>query len=490
MKSYFTVKRIGSKNEFVKSAEDNIVLSEIQMDYNTIIMSPEFRRMQDKTQVFPLSRGDFVRTRLTHSYEVSIIAEQIARYALLYLDHREPSLYDWDLTDQERFVELAKTVGLVHDIGNPPFGHFGEECIRNWFDENRRKVIFIDEAGNKVRFMNFLNQTKVDYPLYEDFLNYDGNVQGLRVVLRSHPSSGTQGMNLVQSLIHTMVKYPYDSATAKAHNLKKFGYNYAERDLFEKIVNETKTDNPRHIVTYILEAADDIAYRTADLEDALNKRVITVFDIKHYLKMYLDLDNKYDLRIYESFMSFYDEAVSDEDIALELVRLWLYDVRINLMKHVAHQFADDFDKIITGNVENYELTEHCYGKNFFKFAKNITQEKIYDNDSVLDLEVAAKACMYDLLDLFVDAMIAYDSNITVLNSDGNLVTLKPTYYQSKLIKLIPKEYLSVYNDQKVEDDESYNLYLRILCVLDYISSMTDRFAYEKRRIVTGLGSSV
>ena len=489
MKTYFTVNRIGLKHPIAQAMEDDIVLSEIQMDYNTIIMSPEFRRMQDKTQVFPLSRGDFVRTRLTHSYEVSIIAEQIARYALIYLNKRKPDLYDWNETDRERFVELAKTVGLVHDIGNPPFGHFGEECIRNWFDEKRRKVIFMDEDLNKVRFMDFLNKSKVDYPLYEDFLNYDGNVQGLRVVLRSHPSSGAQGMNLVESLIHSMVKYPFDSKTAKEQNHKKFGYNYAERELYEHVINATQTDNPRHVVTYILEAADDIAYRTADIEDALNKKVITVFDIKRYLTQYLDLENKYDSRIYDSFMTFFDDAVADDDIAVELVRLWLYEVRINLMKHVAHQFAEDFDAIVSGSVKDYELTEHCYGKNFFLLAKKLTQEKIYDNDSVLDLEVAAKACMYDLLDLFVDAMIAYDANITVTQSDSNVVTLKPTYYQTKLVKLIPQEYLYTYEEQKVEGDEPYNLYLRILCVLDYVSSMTDRFAYEKRRIVTGLGSS-
>ena len=489
MKPYFSVKRIGLHHSLIGTSEDNIVLSEIQMDYNTIIMSPEFRRMQDKTQVFPLSRGDFVRTRLTHSYEVSIIAEQIARYSLIYLEKETPERYDWQEQDKERFVELSKTVGLIHDIGNPPFGHFGEECIRNWFAENRRKVIHIDENMEKVRLMNYINASQEAYPLYEDFLNYDGNVQGLRVILRSHPASQAQGMNLVKSLIHSMIKYPYDSQTAKANGDNKFGYNYAEKDLFEKVIQETQSDNPRHVVTYILEAADDIAYRTADIEDALNKKVITVFDIRQYLRTYLDLENKYDLRIYESFMAFFDAAIADDSVALELVRLWLHDVRILLMKHVAHQFAEDFNEIISGTVQDYELTEHCYGKNFFLFATKLTQEKIYDNNLVLDLEVAAKACMYDLLDLFVDAMIPYDANIKVVNTDGQVVELKPTYYQTKLIKLIPKEYLHVYESEKTSD-EHYNLYLRILCVLDYVSSMTDRFAYEKRRIVTGLGSNL
>ena len=476
-------------HSLVGAAEDNIVLSEIQMDYNTIIMSPEFRRMQDKTQVFPLSRGDFVRTRLTHSYEVSIIAEQIARYSLIYLDKEKPKYYDWNAKDKERFVELSKTVGLIHDIGNPPFGHFGEECIRNWFAENRRKVIYIDENMEKVRLMNFVNASSKNYPLYEDFLHYDGNVQGLRVVLRSHPSSQTQGMNLVKSLTHAMIKYPYDSQTAKLNEDEKFGYNYAEKELFHDIFTESQTANSRHVVTYILEAADDIAYRCADIEDSLNKKVISIFDIRNYMRSHFDFNNKYDQRIYESFMEFFEEATKDDSIALELVRLWLHDVRILLMKHVAHQFAADFDKIINEPLVDYELTSHCYGRNFFKFAKILTQEKIYDNHLVLDLEVAAKACMYDLLDLFVDAMIPYDSKIKVVNTDGQIVDFKPTYYQTKLVKLISSEYLTVYEKEKTED-EHYNLYLRILCVLDYISSMTDRFAYEKRRIVTGLGSNL
>ncbi|HEY4537371.1 MAG TPA: hypothetical protein VIG45_02825, partial [Erysipelothrix sp.] len=230
-------------------------------------------------------------------------------------------------------------------------------------------------------------------------------------------------------------------------------------------------------------------YRCADIEDSLNKKVISIFDIRNYMRSHFDFNNKYDQRIYESFMEFFEEATKDDSIALELVRLWLHDVRILLMKHVAHQFAADFDKIINEPLVDYELTSHCYGRNFFKFAKILTQEKIYDNHLVLDLEVAAKACMYDLLDLFVDAMIPYDSKIKVVNTDGQIVDFKPTYYQTKLVKLISSEYLTVYEKEKTED-EHYNLYLRILCVLDYISSMTDRFAYEKRRIVTGLGSNL
>lgn len=489
MKKYFNVERLTKGFYHSIPEEDNIILSEIQMDYNTVVMSPEFRRMQDKTQVFPLSRGDYVRTRLTHSYEVSIIAEQIARYSIIYLENKKPSRYDWDDTDKERFVGLSKTVGLIHDVGNPPFGHFGEDCVRNYFVENHYKTLFLDEFGNKVKLKDFINSSNTGYPLYEDFLNYDGNVQGLRTVLTAHPTLDGQGFNLTKSLLHSMIKYPHDSQTARSLGSKKHGYNYAEKKFYEEIIAATESPNPRHVVTYILEAADDIAYRTADIEDAFKKEVITIFDIHRYLDKYLDKENRYDRRIFNSFMSFYDRAVEDEGIALEYVRDWLYEVRLYLMKSVAHQFAEDFDLIEEGKVTYYELTEMCYGKNFFDFAKHLTAEQIYDNDSVLDQEVAAKAVMYDLLELFIDAMIPFDMNMKVLQPEGHVSALTPTYYQSKIIKLIPREFLITYENEKVEGDEAYNLYLRILTVLDYISSMTDRYAYEKRRTLTGNGQS-
>lgn len=272
-----------------------------------------------------------------------------------------------------------------------------------------------------------------------------------------------------------MVKYPIDSQTALENHAKKFGFNYAERDLFASIHEATQTINPRHLVTYILEAADDIAYRTADIEDALSKNVITLFDIKAYLKKYLDLNIKNDQTIYDSFNSFFESSIESDTQAIDNVRNWLSHVRLNLMKSVARQFAEDFEILESHHIANYELTELCYAHNFFTFAKTLTQDKIYDNHQVLDLEVSAKACMYDLLDVLIDAVIAYDSDIP---------QLKPTYYQSKIIKLIGDDVMDVYHNEK-ESDDAYNLYLRILCVLDYVSSMTDRFAHEKRSILVG-----
>lgn len=483
MKKYFTVERFVNQGMSAFDTSDDAILSEIQMDYNAIIMSPAFRRMQDKTQVFPLSRGDYVRTRLTHTYEVSIIAEQIARYALIYLErhHAGGSFALWTQNDKDRFVELSKTVALVHDIGNPPFGHFGEDCIRNWFEDNKSKLLFTDETGKMIRLIDFVNASKTGYPLYEDFLKFDGNVQGLRIVLKSHPAANGQGLNLVKSLIHAMVKYPIDSQTAKKHNSKKSGYYYADRNEFFEVQEATQTPFGRHLVTYILEAADDIAYRTADIEDALKKKVITIFDIKKYLKRHLDLSIKNDAVIYASFMNDFELCSEDESLALEYTRNWLQKVRGYLMKSVARQFAEEFEKLDQGLEDHYELSQVCYARNFFEFAKALTREKIYDNEEVLDLEVAAKACMYDLLDLFVDAIIPYDSNHPLMTS---------TYYQTKIVKLIDREFLDIYEQEKVANDPSYNLYLRILCVLDYVSAMTDRYAYEKRRTLTGTGTNI
>lgn len=252
-------------------------LDSFDEDFLSIVSSQAFRRLQDKTQVFPLDKSDFVRTRLTHSMEVSTIARYLAQMVAEDCD---------DLRGRAEHVgTIAACAGLLHDTGNPPFGHYGEEVIRDWFRRQFRADSFAFR-GQPVREM--LNAA--DPRMTADFEHFEGNAQGLRILSKAGLRDGSHDVNLTYAVMNTLIKYPNpstdfdrDSADVKRH---KMGYYYAEREIMDAVCTATgtKVDGAyvRHPLVYIMEAADDIAYATADLADAVKKGRFTVTDFIQY----------------------------------------------------------------------------------------------------------------------------------------------------------------------------------------------------------------
>ncbi|MBE6902784.1 MAG: dNTP triphosphohydrolase, partial [Ruminococcaceae bacterium] len=245
----------------------NDVRSEFRKDYHRIIGSASFRRLQDKTQVFPLDRGDFVRTRLTHSLEVSSFAGSLADTVfrrLMAAGHDE-------ITSEvrEACCDILECAGLVHDIGNPPFGHFGEYTIREWFGEYLPRLSFHDKPVTEL----------LTPQMQGDFLNFEGNAQALRVLSKLHYLIDEHGMNLTFALLNTIIKYPVSSLgiNKKSGDIKdkKMGFYCTESALYSDIAEATGAVGCRYPLTFLLEAADDIAYKTADIEDAVKKGLIT-----------------------------------------------------------------------------------------------------------------------------------------------------------------------------------------------------------------------
>lgn len=248
-------------------------------DYLSIISSQAFRRLQDKTQVFPLDKSDFVRTRLTHSMEVSTIARDLARMISQNSGKYLPQDFRDDPTIGPRAATVVACAGLLHDTGNPPFGHYGEEVIRDWF---RRKFCNSSFTFRGTPVADVLNAA--DPRMTADFENFEGNAQGLRILSKAGLRDGSHDVNLTYAVMNTLIKYPnpstdFDkkSADVKRH---KMGYYYAEREIMDKLCTATgtkvKDQYVRHPLVYIMEAADDIAYATADLADAVKKGRFTV----------------------------------------------------------------------------------------------------------------------------------------------------------------------------------------------------------------------
>lgn len=237
-------------------------------DYGRLVSSAPIRRLQDKTQVFPLEQSDYIRTRLTHSLEVSYIASSIGQSIEKFLIEEKQDL---DKEKQGFLSSLLRVAGLVHDLGNPPFGHFGEEAIktffRNYFKENTKTEL------------NTLEKA--------DFENFDGNVQTFRILSKLHYFGDEYGYNLTYSSLASIIKYPSNSTDGNDENSteiakKKFGYFVTETEKYNVINTYLELNNKRSPIVYLLEAADDIAYSAADIEDGAKLGIISIDEIKRF----------------------------------------------------------------------------------------------------------------------------------------------------------------------------------------------------------------
>ena len=243
--------------------------NEFDDDYKRIVTSPSFRRLQDKTQVFPLERMDFIHTRLTHSLEVAMIGRTLVSEIALSLADQLEGVADSELAvSQQEFIvrqaDIARIVecaSLLHDIGNPPYGHFGEDIIRQWF--KKRLPAILSEQLDPQLAQDFLASDYV-----HDLYHFEGNAQALRIAAKLHDFKGSfVGLDLTVATLNTILKYTRASHQPKTGAIthKKVGYFHAEANLFQAITSQTGAGSQRHPLTFILEAADDIAYLVADM---------------------------------------------------------------------------------------------------------------------------------------------------------------------------------------------------------------------------------
>ena len=432
--------------------------SEFEKDYHRIIGSASFRRLQDKTQVFPLDKSDFIRTRLTHSLEVSSygksLGQNIGEYILTYI--KDPN-FTWK--DKEEICNILECAGLIHDIGNPPFGHFGESVIRDWFKRNLPIMKFKGETVE-----NLLTEQ-----MREDFYHFEGNAQALRLVTKLHYLVDEHGMNLTYALLHTIVKYPVpsvgiDKTTGNIKD-KKMGYYYADKDIFESIVKETGTDGKRHPLTFILEAADDIAYKTADIEDAYVKGFISYYQLKEELRQLQESEPGNSFRPLDKLEHKYESGVNrgvsnPEEYA---VKNWIVQVQGFLINCATYGFTSNYNAIMEGT---YGKDIFCgtYGEGLMNLLGDMAYRRVFTTPSIYKMEVAESVIMDFLMDKFVKAVLYYDTDVKLNDID------------KRVVSFISENYKSAYHKQAEGKDENEKLYLRLLLVTDYICGMTDSYA--------------
>lgn len=452
----------------MKNKYGNDLRTEYEKDYHRIIGSASFRRLQDKTQVFPLDRSDFVRTRLTHSLEVSSfgkslgqnISEKIIRQGL------DPG---FDGEKKAAVCDILQCAGLIHDIGNPPFGHFGETAIQDWFKKHLSRLTFRGKALNTI----------LSPQMQEDLCRFEGNAQALRVVTRLHYLVDENGMNLTKALLGTIIKYPVSSLETdkKSGNIKtkKMGYFYADRENFDDIQRANKTLGCRHPLTFLLEAADDIAYRSADIEDTLKKGLISYPTLLKELNARLADADEFCSRMIGWLEKRYQKAIDigDEKPDIYAVQNWIVSVQGQMISCATAGFIDHYQEIMNGSYGQDLFFGTC-GAPMMKALGDIAYQYAFCSKPIYKLEISADVIFNFLLERFVDAVINYDTEEAL------------TAVQQKMLSLISDNYLRIYKISARDKSAEEKLYLRLLLVTDYISGMTDSFAKRLYQELNGI----
>ena len=452
-------KRNGSgKTRYTKSTD---LRSEFEKDYHRIIGSASFRRLQDKTQVFPLDKSDFIRTRLTHSLEVSSFAkslgQNIGENILAY--RKDP---DFTVQMKEDICNILQCAGLIHDIGNPPFGHFGEEAIRDWFGRNLSKLTYRGKPVSEV----------LTPQMREDFYHFEGNAQAFRLVTKLHFLVDERGMNLTYALLSTMIKYPVSSLeiNTKSGDIKdkKLGYYYADEEMFREIEEATGTNGCRHPLTFILEAADDIAYKTADIEDAFVKGFISYHDL---LEELTEMEERY-AREGNSFSpsgklkELYDRGrylhmESPEEYA---IKNWIVRVQGFLITCATYGFTSNYEAIMAGTYK-HDLFYQTYAQRLMDLLGDMAHRRVFTSEAIYRMEVTEAVIIDYLMDRFVGAVIGYDDKEEEMNA-----------IDQRMVSFISNNYKNAYHYHARGKDDVEKLYLRLLLVTDYICGMTDSYA--------------
>lgn len=438
-------------------------INEFEKDFNKIVSSAAFRRLQDKTQVFPLDRSDFVRTRLTHSIEASTIARQLG--IMVTQTTRFPQE---DIGPEEKLAipSILLCAGLLHDLGNPPFGHFGETTIGEWFQENLGKITY---KGQPLRAL-------LTPQMAADLENFEGNAQALRILLKSRFSSE---IDLSAAVIGTLVKYPNDSLSfrreAEDIKLHKLGFYTAEEETFRELSRTLGTAGPegelfRHPLTYLLEAADDISYATADLEDSFQKGLFTLDQLLEFLDGSYDHAAAAQPKTPDSYTRELKRDLARRRSETEdprALREWLAHLRRWLMYVASYRFSVSYQDIMAGRYRQDLFWETNHSLTL-AVLKRAMPEFAFNTPAILKLELSAQSILSFLLDRFIRAALYF----TCGDPEGGFTSSKA---DKKYMALLPESYVQDYRSART-GDEVWDLYLRLLMVTDYISGMTDSYA--------------
>ena len=431
-------KRLGQEHRHAERHDDR---SEFKRDYDRLIYSAPFRRLQNKTQVFPLPGSIFVHNRLTHSLEVSSLGQSLGNDVCRQLKSLHPELAN------SLFEEIGTIVSaacLAHDMGNPPFGHSGEKAIQTFFTEGKGKTI----------------KESVSSEFWDDITHFEGNANAFRLLTHRFLGRRQGGFVMTYSMLASIVKYPFASSLAGGHG--KFGFFQTEANDYKKIADELglicKSDNgeplkyARHPLVYLVEAADDICYEIMDIEDSHKLKILSFQETLDLLMGFFD-----DTTMASIQKRMEEDGVSDSNEKVVYLRACVIG---KLENECVKTFIEHEEEILNGTF-NGSLIDNIspIQREAYKVCEKVSYEKIYHSKPVLDIELSGYKIMETLMDVFIGAAINPDR-----------------FYSQQLIRRVSSQY----------DIHSDNLETRIMAVIDYISGMTDIYALDIYQKINGM----
>nr|WP_315195147.1 deoxyguanosinetriphosphate triphosphohydrolase [uncultured Flavobacterium sp.] len=425
-----SLKRQGDKGKRLRIEQDDTRLG-FEVDYDRIIFSSAFRSLQDKTQVIPLSKTDFVHTRLTHSLEVSVVGRSLGRLVGKKIIEKYPHLKEVHGYQMNDFGAIVAAASLAHDIGNPPFGHSGEKAIGEYFS-----------IGKGSKYKEQLSAKE-----WQDLIDFEGNANGFSVLNSSRPGVDG-GIRLSYATLGAFMKYPKESLPKKpTQNIadKKYGFFQTDKTFFQEVASEmgmiaNKTGNDigfeRHPLAYLVEAADDICYTIIDFEDGINLGLVSEdFALEYLIKLVKD---SIDTSKYKTL-----ETKEDRISYLRALAIG------SLINDAVKVFVENEEAIMKGEFP-FALTDKSKYKAQMDDIIKISVNNIYQSREVVEKEIVGYQIIQTLLDKFITAF-------------NNKYEGKMSNYDNLILKMLPEKHHL----------EKENLYERLLHICHFVSMLTD-----------------
>ena len=431
-------KRLGQEYRHTERHDDR---TEFKRDYDRLIFSAPFRRLQNKTQVFPLPGSIFVHNRLTHSLEVASVGMSLGNDIAQHIIKKRPELKD---TMFEQIGQIVSTACLAHDLGNPPFGHSGEKAIQTFFTEG---------SGLSLK-------QQVSSAFWDDITHFEGNANAFRLLTHQFKGRRPGGFVMTYSTLASIVKYPYASSAAGTKG--KFGFFQSEQPYFQRIADEmgllrrSNEGEPlqyvRHPLVYLVEAADDICYEIMDIEDAHKLKILSYPETEDLFLGFFDKETQQKL-----LQRISDENLQDPNEKVVYLRACVIG---KLENECVNTFLDNEEMILAGSFEE-SLIKHInqQQRDAYKRCSQLSVERIYRSRPVLDVELSGYKIMATLMEQMTEAVMHPDR-----------------FYSKQLIDRVSTQY----------DINAQELETRLMAVIDYIAGMTDVYALDVYQKINGI----
>ena len=430
-------------------AEENTVVSrtDFQRDFDRIIFSTSFRRLQNKTQVFPLPGSVFVHNRLTHSLEVASVGRSLGSLAGDFMAQK----FSQHLSEESKnfyihnLHNVVAAACLCHDVGNPAFGHSGEDAIASYFERNESLKALMNEKQ------------------WADLINFEGNANAIRVLTHQQKGKDKGGIQLTMATLASIAKYPCEAiAKDKKHlHRKKFGFFQSDKDTFLEIAQSTamiqEQEEPvvfkRHPFVWLVEAADDICYNIIDMEDAHRLGIVSLSDCEGLFYELIKSTNENLKRVEDKLA-----VITNKNERISYLRAKAINSMINISIDL---YQENFDKILMGTMDKAMLSIFKNKSSALQQIEKFSIEKIYNHRAVVEIENAGYNVMYELLNHFIPSVIKDKDDLK--------------NYDRKALQLLPEQFR--YQGE---------VYERVLGVLDFVSGMTDNYATDLYRKIKGI----